>query len=149
MAAPILTEEQRLALLESLAAGHPQPLIDMLFRARGWKPLHHSSVGHYRERYREEIEAARQEREARAFDAGLAQWEVRVKALVEHAETLQRLIWEPDNKGKLHNEKAWRETLDDIAKEMGHRVQRADVTTGGQPLKLYGGPGSDFTPEDV
>src|SRR6266852_2805191 len=122
MAAPVLTEEQRIQLLEWLAAGHAQPLIDMLFAARGWKPVTNGSLSFYREKHRAEIEARRKEREARAFDAGLAQWEARVQALVG-------LKWTPDDKGKLHNEKAWRETLDDIAREMGHRRTGIDLHT--------------------
>jgi hypothetical protein len=130
MAAPVLSEEQRLALVEWLAAGHPEPLIHMLFQARGWKPIHHSSIGFHRDRHREEIDRRRKEREARAYDAGLAQRDARIKALVRHAETLQQIMWQADEKGKLHNEKAWRETLDDIAKELGHRRSGVDLSVG-------------------
>ena len=129
MAAPALSEEQRVQLIEWLAAGHPKPLIDMLFQAKGWTPITRQSLDHHRERHREQIERRRKEREERAYNVGLAQWQERVKALVTHAATLADLKWVPDEKGKLHNEKAWRETLDDIAKEMGHRKGLPDAGT--------------------
>jgi hypothetical protein len=128
MAARVLNEEQRLAVVEWLAAGHTNPLIQMLFTARGWVPIANQSLDHYRESRREEIDRRRAERQAAAFDRGFAQWQVRVKALVEHAETLQAIAWVPDDKGKLHNEKAFREVLDDIAKEMGGRRQGIDIS---------------------
>lgn len=127
MAAPVLTEEQRIKVIEWLAAGYPEPLIAQCFAARGWKMVTHQALSWHREQHREEIEARKRERESRAYDAGLAQLEERVRQLVKHAETLEELKWLPDEKGKLHNEKAWRETLDDIAKELGHRRAGIDL----------------------
>jgi hypothetical protein len=128
MAAPVLTKEQRNQIVEWLAAGYTGPLIQQILAARGWKVVSIPSIHHYRDQYREEIERRSRERLEAAFDAGLAQKEARIRALVLHAETLEELKWTPDDKGKLHNEKAWRETLDDIAKEMGHRRQGVDLT---------------------
>src|SRR5947209_7306019 len=119
MAAPVLNEEQRLKVVEWLANGFPNPLIRALLEAHGWPSLADQSITHYRELHRETIEARRRERLEGAYDAGLARVQARVKALVAHAAKLEAVMWLPDDKGKLHNEKAWRETLDDIAKEMG------------------------------
>lgn len=127
MAAPVLTEEQRLQLIEWLAAGYPSPLIEQCFRARGWKPIKPPSVHYHREQHREAIEQRRREREVVAYDAGLAQRDARVRFLVRHAEALAEIAWVPDDKGKLHNEKALRECLDDIAREMGHRRTGIDL----------------------
>lgn len=127
MAAHALNEEQRQQLVLWLAAGYSGPLIQQCFAARGWKSVSLQAIHHYRDRYREAIEERSALRLEAAFDAGLAQKEARIKALVQHAETLEELKWVPDEKGKLHNEKAWRETLDDIAKEMGHRRQGVDL----------------------
>ncbi len=121
MAAPVLSEEQKAKLVEWLVAGFPEPLIRALFVNHGWEPLAQQSLTHYRKRHREAIEARLKEHMDAAFDSGLAQREARVRALVGHAEKLEAVMWLPDEKGKLHNEKAWRETLDDIAREMGHR----------------------------
>jgi predicted CopG family antitoxin len=127
MAANVLTEEQRITLIEWLAAGYPEPLIQQMFAARGWKQVSRQAVDHHREQHREAIEQRRREREAAAYDAGLAQRDVRVRFLVKHAEALAEVAWTPDDKGKLHNEKALRECLDDIAREMGHRRQGIDL----------------------
>jgi hypothetical protein len=129
MAAPVLTDEQKQKLIEWLAAGYSGPLIQQCFLARGWKPIAQPSIHYYRDQHRETIDTRSRERLEAAFDAGLAQKEARIKALVQHAETLQELKWTPDEKGKLHNEKAWRETLADIAQEMGHRRQGVDLFT--------------------
>src|SRR5436190_24231143 len=119
MAAPVLTEEQKAKLTEWLAAGFPEPLIRRLFESQGWKPITAAGVSHHRAAVKDEIEARLQRRMDAAYDAGLAQREARIKALNAHAGKLEEVMWLPDDKGKLHNEKAWRETLDDLAREMG------------------------------
>jgi hypothetical protein len=129
LAAPKLCEEQRIHLLEWLAAGNPYVLIVQKFLARGWEPISIDGIKYHHQRHKEAIDRRRQEREEAAFDRGYAQWQTRVKALVYHAENLDDVKWLPDEKGKLHNEKAWRETLDDIAKEMGHRKGLPDAGT--------------------
>jgi len=132
MAANVLSEEQRLKLVEWLAAGYPEPLIQQFFAARGWKSISQPGISWHREQHREHIDRCRREREARAYNAGLAQLEERVRQLVKHAEALEEIKWLPDDKGKLHNEKAWRETLDDIAKELGHRRAGLDLDVSRQ-----------------
>lgn len=128
MAANVLNEEQRLLLIEWLAAGYPEPLIQTFFRARGWKQISKQAIAWHREQHRETVAQRSREREQSAYDAGLAQRDERVRQLVRHAGALEQIKWVPDDKGKLHNEKAWRETLDDIAKEMGHRRLGIDLS---------------------
>lgn len=55
--------------------------------------------------------------------------EERIARLAEHADALEAIKWGPDDKGRMWNEKAWRETLEAIAAEMGHRKQGGAVLT--------------------
>jgi len=125
---PKLNEEQRAALLTWLAADYSEPLIQKWFEVREWKPLAKSTISYHRSNFAMEIEAARAERRSAALTTGLALKEERVRRLVDHADELEAIKWTPDEHGRLWNEKAWRETLDDIAKEMGHRRQGIDVS---------------------
>ncbi len=125
---PKLDPEQHSALLAWLVAEYSETLIQKWFEERGWEPLTSGTISYHRTRYAEEIAAARQERRASAINSGLALKEERIKRLAEHADELEAIKWVPDEKtGRLWNEKAWRETLDDIAKEMGHRRQGVDL----------------------
>jgi hypothetical protein len=133
---PKITEEQRVALLTWLAADYSEPLIRKWFLDRGWEPLAPSALTYHRHRHAEAIEAARQARRGGALTTGVALKEERVARLAEHLDELEAIKWEPDDKGRLWNEKAWRETLDDIAKELGHRKQTVEL--GGEiGLKSY------------
>jgi hypothetical protein len=140
VAAAKLTDEQRIALVGWLAAEYTEPAIRRFLAEREWPVINGSSLQHYRERYRPEIEAARTQRRAAALTTGLALKDERVERLKQHADALEELKWVPDDRGKLHNEKAWRETLDDIAREMGHRkggVERLELTgKDGGPLQV-------------
>lgn len=118
---PKITAEQHDALLIWLAAGYSEPLIRKWFEEREWEPLAKSTISYYRSQHRAAIEAARAERFADALTTGLALKEERVQRLKDHADELEAIKWVPDKNGRLWNEKAWRETLDDIAKEMGQR----------------------------
>jgi hypothetical protein len=125
---PKLNEEQRAALLGWLAAEYSEPLIRKWFEERKWEPLAESTISYHRKRYASDIEAARSERRASAINSGLALKEERIKRLAEHADELEAIKWLADEKtGRLWNEKSWRETLDDIAKEMGHRRTGIDL----------------------
>lgn len=147
MARPKLTNEQREQLLEWLAADYSTELI-LRWIAKGrrrpstgpeeskadeqldtvdWSGVTRQTISYYRQQYEPEITAAREQRRTAAIDRGLALKAERVQRLVEHADELEAIKWLPDNKGRLWNEKAWRETLDDIAKEMGHRRQGVDL----------------------
>jgi hypothetical protein len=121
MAAPKLNEEQREALLTWLAAEYDTRLIRAWFAAREWPELDRSMFTYYRKRYGVDIDALRTDRRSKALNSGVALKEERVARLALHADELDAIKWLPDEHGRLWNEKAWRETLDDIAKEMGHR----------------------------
>ena len=128
MAAPILVSEQQDALLIYLAAEYSGGLIRKWFAEREWPELSDATLSYYRKKWAAKIEAARSERRAVATTTGLALKEERVKRLAEHADELEAIKWVADEKtGRLWNEKAWRETLDDIAKEMGHRRTGVDI----------------------
>ena len=128
MAAPKLSTEQQQALREWCAAEYGGPLIKKWFKERDWPELSDATLTYYRQRFAPEIEAARAERRGAALNSGLALKEERIQRLKDHADELEAIKWLPDEKGRLWNEKAWRETLDDIAKEMGHRRQGVDLT---------------------
>jgi len=135
---PKLTPEQRNALLGWLAAEYAGPLIRKWFVERAWPDLSDAAFTYYRDRHADEIAAARQERRASAINTGLALKEERVRRLAEHADELEAIKWVADEKtGRLWNEKAWRETLDDIAKEMGHRKQSVELSWR-EKLKEHG-----------
>lgn len=125
---PKLTAEQQSALLAWLVAEYSESLIQKWFEEREWEPLTSGTISYHRTRYADEIATARSERRSSAITTGLALKEERVKRLAEHADELEAIKWLPDPKtGRLWNEKAWRETLDDIAKEMGHRRAGIDL----------------------
>lgn len=128
MAAPKLTEEQRTQLLEWVAADYSSDLIAGWFKDRKWPELTKQAVAYYRSRFKQRIAALRDERRAAALTSGLALKAERVQRLKEHADALDAIKWKADDKGRLWNEKAWRETLDDIARELGHRRQGVDLT---------------------
>jgi hypothetical protein len=135
VAARTLTEEQRTTLLEWLAADFPTSGIKDQFRALGWPVPTDPMLRYYRKTYLPEIMAIRTARRESALTRGLALKEERVAALVAHAEALGSIKWVPDDKGRLHNEKAWRETLRQIAEETGQLVQRTELTgANGAPL---------------
>lgn len=126
MAAPKLDEEQREALLMWLAAEYDTRLIRQWFAAREWPSLSRAAFAYYRKRYGQDIETLRAERRDRALNSGLALQSERIARLAAHADELDTIKWVPDEHGRLWNEKAWRETLDDIAKEMGQRKQSVE-----------------------
>lgn len=129
MAKPKLTNEQREILLTWLAADYDWRLIATWFTEREWPAITRQAVHYYRQQHLDEIEALRKERHVEALTRGLALKEERVARLKQHADELEAIKWVPDPKtGKLHNEKVWRETLDDIAKEVGGRANRQEIT---------------------
>jgi hypothetical protein len=132
---PKLTAEQRDTLLGWLAADYSEKLIRKWFVEREWPLISPQAFWHLRQRFMPEIEAKRAERHAAALNTGLALKEERVARLAHHADELDEIKWLPDEKGRLWNEKAWRETLDDIAREMGHRKAAIEHSgPGGGPL---------------
>jgi hypothetical protein len=142
LAAPKLTEEQRETLLAWLAAEYDTRLIRKWFTANGWPELTRAAFTYYRKRYGQRIEQVRVERRAKALNTGLALKEERVARLAAHADELDAIKWVGDEHGRLWNEKAWRETLDDIARELGHRKQTIDGV-----IALKGYTTKDATPD--
>ena len=147
MAAPKLTNEQRSLILEWIAADYSGELIlhwiherreavpyvdgkpvPELANPEGWPEITKQTLAYYRTNYGKTIETLRKERHTAALDSGLALKAERIQRLKEHADKLEVIKWTPDDKGRLWNEKAWREVLDDIAREMGHRRQGIDIT---------------------
>jgi hypothetical protein len=110
-----------------LAAEYSEGLIRKWFAEREWPTIDPSALTYYRKKWAAEIDEARSARRNSALNQGLALREERVRRLVEHADELEAIKWQADDKGRLWNEKAWRETLDDIAKELGHRRQGVDL----------------------
>ena len=129
MAAPKLNDEQREALLTWLAAEYDTRLIRKWFAAREWPEIDRAMFTYYRKKHEQDINALRAERRTKALNSGLALKDERVARLAHHADELEAIKWVPDDKGRLWNEKAWRETLDDIAKEMGHRRTGVDIAS--------------------
>jgi len=113
----------------------------------------------YRERYGVIIENIRKNSEHEALNSGLAVVAVRVRKLQELARILEQdifsgdrdTIWLPQVKGVGSGNLAqivdyeefntaeiaqYRAVLEDIAKETGGRVQKADFTSGGKPISV-------------
>lgn len=146
LTAPKLTKEQRLTLLTWLAADYDHAAIAAFFDEREWPMVSRATLTHYRKRHAKAIEDLRARRYSEALTTGLALKEERVARLKEHADKLEKLKWVAGKSGKLYNEKAWREVLDDIARETGGRVTRTEIGgPGGGPIPFR----QDLTPEDV
>jgi len=128
MARMKLNSEQRATLLEWIAADYDWRLIRDWFNERGWPMISRAAVSYYRTSRFEGIEHIRTERYTKALDTGLALKAERVMRLKKHADELEAIKWTPDKNGWLRNERAWRETLADIADEMGHRKQVVEIT---------------------
>jgi hypothetical protein len=114
--------------LEWIAADYDWRVIRNWFEERGWPSITRALVTYYRTSRGESIQRIRTERYSKALDAGLAQRAERVERLKKHADELEALKWEPDKNGRLWNEKAWRETLRDIAEEIGERKQKHEIS---------------------
>jgi hypothetical protein len=121
-----LTNEQKSALLEWIAADYDWRLIRGWFRDNGWPEITRANVSYYRKRYSSAANVVREERYREALGAGLAIKAERVKRLKKHADELESIKWEPDKNGRLWNEKAWRETLTQIAEELGQLKQQIE-----------------------
>ena len=135
---PKLTTEQRLMLLTWLAADYDSALIAQWFAEREWPVLSRAALTYYRNKHRAAIEDLRVQRRTEALTTGLALKEERIARLKAHADALDAIKWVPDKNGRLWNEKAWRETLDDIAQETGGRVQKTELS-GEVVMKAYQG----------
>lgn len=128
MAKPKLTNEQRETLLTWLAADYDSGLIVKWFSEKEWPVIGRAALHYYREKYGILIDEIRKLRRDSAINTGLALKEERVARLAQHADMLEAIKWEPDERGRLWNEKAWRETLADLAAETGGRKQAVEMT---------------------
>lgn len=135
MPAPKLSLEQIDQIHEWLAADYSNFVIQHWMEEREWPRITDRQIVYYRTQNREQIQKLRETRRDSALNTGLAVKEERVERLKEHADRLEAIKWLPDEKGKLHNEKAWRETLDDIASEVGERRQGVDATITSRRVK--------------
>jgi hypothetical protein len=97
-----------------------------------------SALSYYRKKFCAEIEELRRSRREDALNSGLALKAERIARLCAHADELELIKWEAGESGKLWNEKAWRETLSDIAEEMGDRKPKKEQG-GEQTVKVYVG----------
>lgn len=134
MAATKLTGEQREYLLELLASEYDTRTVRHLLRESGIPDIARETIYGYRRRYDLRISEMRDTRRLQALERGVANKAERIARLTQHADDLERIKWRPDEKGRLWNEKAWRETLQQIAEEKGELTKKHDLTTGGQPL---------------
>ena len=121
MATSKLTGEQRATLLEWLAADYDYKLIQRWFDERGWPQVSRNTISYYRKARDISVQKLRSERRAKALTKGLALKEERVIRLAKHADELAAIMWEPDKNGRYPLLREWRETLGDLAAEMGHR----------------------------
>lgn len=126
-----------------LAAGEREQVLFDCFAALGWRPPSSSTLAYYRKAFAAEIAQARQRRIDEALTTGLALRAERIAALKDHAALLGAMRFTPDKNGRLWNERAWRQTLEDLALEMGDR--KAKQEAGEQPVKVYIG----FDPDKV
>lgn len=136
MAQTKLNGDQRATLLEWIAADYDAALILQWAAELDWPKLTRQAIHYYRQSRGESVKRLRSERYTKALDSGLAQKSERVARLKRHADSLEAIKWVPDKNGRLWNEKAWRETLRDIAEEMGERKPNVNVEINiGQELK--------------
>jgi hypothetical protein len=119
-----MSPAERDLLLKLLVAGVREGAINAVFISLGYVPPASSALAYYQERWRASIEPARASRTEKALTEGLALRAERVAKLKEHAEALDALRFVPDKNGRLWNERAYRQTLADIAEEMASAGRR-------------------------
>jgi len=159
-----LKKRQKEALLQWVAEGLQVDEINQ--RAAKFKPKFSVSsrvVTHYRKTRQIELDKLKEAGELDALKSGLALKDKRVEVLQRLADRMIADLLPAGEKGSLlwtlqaktvANEKyiyeefnkpevdALRGTLDDIAAEVGERVKKTDVTSGGEKLNM-------LTPEQV
>jgi hypothetical protein len=111
--------EQIEILIEMLAAGYNSAAINDRFNASGLPPMSIDTIHHYRDTRLEIIQQRWVERRDSAITIGLSQREERIARLIRHAEELEPLRLNLDGRGRPVWAKEWRETLQQIAIEMG------------------------------
>ena len=145
-----LTRWQRATVLKLIAADYSSATVLLLLSKLntegnplrdgepGFPMITASAVDYYRSKHRDELIRLRADRLEAAMISGCAVKAERIARLCAHADELEAIKWDVAESGKLWNEKAWRETLDDIAREMGERKPK-DAVAGEQTIKVYVG----------
>lgn len=155
-----LKKAQKEELLKLIAAGLESDEINA--RAAEFKSpfeVSRQQVDFYRKTRKVNIEEIAEQAEFAALQTGLAQKAERVRKLKDLAALLEAdlfdndLLWTEEVKGvgsgtiaeivdylefNRSEVDAYRGLLDDIAKEVGDRVQRQDITSGGKTLRTVG-----------
>lgn len=130
-----ITMEEKGFIVECLAAGYTFNAILSMAGSRGYNNISKTNIQTYSKNYRVQIKEKTERRFQEAIAAGLAKKEERVARLVRHAEKLEALNTDAqDEKGTLIISKEYRETLGDIASEVGDRQKNIDITTKGKPI---------------
>ena len=154
MAAPKLKPAQRLILLKLIAADFSNEVIyhklshlnaegerrkapnDGESEAEPFPLIGLTALSYYRNKYKEDIEAERTKRRDSALSSGLALKAERVARLIEHADRIETMLYHHDKHGRMWNCREYRQTLEDIALEMGHRRPKPEEGEE-QIIKVY------------
>lgn len=160
-----LIKSQKEQVLAWIAEGLTSDAINR--RAAKFEPpfsVLRSQVTYYRKSRKVDIDRLVQEGEDTALKSGLAKRAIRLGRLQALARLLEadllekEMLWLPQVKsigsGKdaqvVHYEEfnrseieAYRGLLDDIARELGHRIKGIDMTSGGEKIKVIGGVNLD------
>ena len=157
----VLTEEQRTAVLQWMAEGVNNDTLKI--RSSEFIPPFEMSDQHIYSLRRANgkiLTEIRKENDLLAITKGLALRSNRIDKLTKLADDMEKDLFELkktwlEDKKMLGEEEytfykynqsqvdQYRKVLDDVAKEVGGRVQRTDITTGDQPIKGYVGISPD------
>lgn len=161
MAAPKLKSNQRLLLLKLIAADYSNELIfHKLSKLNSdceprkldedFKPLDDpfpeigaSTLSYYRDKFKDDIERLRAERRDKALTTGLALKSERVARLQAHADHMETILYVADVNGRMWNCREWRQSIEDIALEMGERRPKQQEGEE-QVIKVYIGINPDL-----
>lgn len=126
-----MTAEQREALITWIAADYSEPAIRKKWADEGWEQVSGTLVDYYRKQLKADIDAARKARHESSITRGLALKEERVARLAAVAEEVELVVFERDGRGRFKHLRDWRELMNDIATEMGHRRPGAEEASAG------------------
>lgn len=129
----LLSINQKDFLLASLIAGRTTATIRRYYLARFKVDIEPKTVRRFKNRNISAVLEGRTERYRGVKKEGLAMAEERILQLAANAELIQARIMSQANNGdpiSLKHLREYRETLDDIAQEVGHRRRGLDVDAG-------------------
>lgn len=141
MAAPRLTNEQRLKVLTWIAAGYSSGVIREKCEKANIPGITDPALSYYRSRFRDRIKKIAEQRQDEALNMGLALKAERVARLKEYAEEIEDRRLDENNFGTPSWGPEYRATLEDIAKEKGER--RPAPSDEEQVIKVYLGIDTD------